>query len=173
MRTAFSLSGNAMTDQDTIPLEVRVLSDIYRMNDGRPGQMPVSPYEIARKLRMKDEDILDAMRLLKVDGYLSRQSDANPVGSYADRNSYFDLTEEGADHMEQLSRDYAASTGEQAILDMLDQNGAMTWGGIRRALSKDASVDDDELDVMLDTLSVYLLVDKEGDLLDGYVYKLH
>ena len=153
--------------QERVPLEARVLSEIYFRNDGRPGSVPVSPGELSREFKRPEADVLAAMKGLRLDGYLSRPSDANPLGAYADRNSFFDITDKGIEHYEGLRKSFAPDAEQDTLLDAI-KPGQKTLPGLAKAAGRATdSASLKALEPLLDELVVYGRVERSRDPLGG------
>lgn len=155
--------------QERVPLEARVLSEIYFRNDGRPGSVPASPGELSREFRRGEEEVLAAMKLLRTDGYLSRQSDANPLGAYVDRNSFFDLTDKGVEHYEGLRKSFSPDAEQDTLLDAIKAGAkALSLPGLAKAAGRGTdSASLKALEPLLDELVVYGRVERSRDPLGG------
>ena len=155
--------------QERVPLEARVLSEIYFRNDGRPGSVPVSPGELSREFKRPEADVLAAMKGLRLDGYLSRPSDANPLGAYADRNSFFDITDKGVEHYEGLRKSFAPDAEQDTLLDAIKAGAkALSLSGVAKAAGRATdSASLKTLEPLLDELVVYGRVERSRDPLGG------
>ncbi len=164
---------NIMADEH-ITLEIRALSEVYRKNDGRPGQFPVSPYKLAREFKLGESEVLKSMKMLRIEGYLTRQGDENPLGAYADINSFFNLTDDGKKHFEELCDAFEPDGAQDTILDVLEDIGQSNISRIEKKLSDAGEpIDEDTLTELLDELVVYHLVDKEGPPYGLVKYSVH
>lgn len=154
----------ATTDSDTskgISLEVRALSEMYRINKGKAGRLPVSPFELTMPLRCEEKEAISALRNLYFDGYVSRPIDDLPETRFADPDSMFNLTEAGAKQYESLCDAFDPDERQEKIIESIGRNKAMSLTAIATELSKSgASIE--EVEEMLDELVVYNRVFLKG-----------
>lgn len=152
------------TDSGTtegISLEVRALSEMYRINKGQAGRLPVSPFELTVPLRCEEKEAISALRNLYFEGYVSKPIDDLPETRFADPDSLFNLTEAGAKQYESLCAAFEPDERQEKIIESIGRNKAMSLTAIATEFSKSgASIE--EVEGMLDELVVYSRVFLKG-----------
>ncbi len=154
----------AATDSDTsngISLEVRALSEIYRINKGQAGRLAVSPFELTVPLRCEEREALSALMNLGCEGYVSRPLEGLREMRHSDPDALYDLTETGAVHYESLCAAFEPDERQEKIIEAVGRSKAMSLTAIASELSKSgASIE--EVEGMLDELVVYSRVFLKG-----------
>ncbi len=165
----------AANDSDTnegISLEVRALSEIYRINKGQAGRLPVSPFELTVPLRCEEKEALSALRDLSYDGYVSRPLNELPEMKFSDPDALYNLTEEGAKQYESLCDAFEPNKTQEKIIEVIRSNKAMSLTALVTEFSK-SGVTIEEVEELLDELAVYSRLDLKGSSPFTGTYTLH
>ena len=144
-----------------ISLEVRTLSEIYRINKGQAGRLPVSPFELTVPLRCEEEEAISTLRDLSYDGYVSRPFDKLPEMRFSDPDALYNLTEKGVKQYESLCDAFEPNETQEKIIEVIRSNRAMSLTAIATEFSA-GGVTIEEVEELLDELAVYSRLDLKG-----------